>query len=206
MNAAPGAFWKETPMQLENTITLDALLERLNAFKKIIVTGPQRSGTTIASRIIADAMSMPNLDESAVGPGNKAGFFEKIENETRFVFQFPNACEWLQDLAKYDDIAIVFMERLNEEILASQERIAWRGGSPKGYPKYALDKLPEHVASLVDEDKHLFENRKTVFEIFQRPLLRHCFVLEYGSMKSASAWVKKEDRKNFNPKQTKVKP
>lgn len=192
-------------MQLENTITLDALLSQLDGFTKIIVTGPQRSGTTIAGKIIADAMGLPNLDERVVGPGNKAGFLEKIAQEPRFVFQFPNACEWLQDLADLEDIGIVFMERANADILASQERIAWRGGTPKGYPKYALTDLPEHVTALLDDENHLFENRKIVFETYQRPLLRNCFVLQYDSMKSEAAWVEKADRKNFNPKQTKVK-
>lgn len=46
---------------------LEEVIQSLRIFNKILVTGPQRSGTTIAAQIIAADSAMPCVDEKEYG-------------------------------------------------------------------------------------------------------------------------------------------
>lgn len=83
----------------------------------IFVTGPQRSGTTIAARILATDLNRTYVDEAEYTPNNlprnaviQAPFILKFVLELSFMF--PKA-------------HFVFMERNKADIVKSMERIEW---------------------------------------------------------------------------------
>jgi hypothetical protein len=106
----------------------------------IFVTGPQRSGTTIAARILASDFKRPYVDESEYTPQSippnaviQAPFIIKAVIELSFMF--PKA-------------QFVFMERNVEDIIKSMERIEW-------YKDYIDDPLfyrtyVEHMYQYID--------------------------------------------------------
>jgi hypothetical protein len=185
--------------------SLTEVTEGLQDTTRVLVTGPQRSGTTIAAHILARRLDLDHVDENEIGPGNRNGFMDFIADRDRFVLQFPNACEWLHDIPDKNAIGIVFMMRDDEQILASQRRIAWRGSDPRGYPDRILKSLPENIRDKLRQSDPLFVNRKKVFLNYQRYLFDVVYAMDYNSLREDPAWVSEEQRREFLPKQISVK-
>jgi len=83
----------------------------------IFVTGPQRSGTTIASRILASDLHLTYVDESEYTP---AALPPKAVIQAPFIIKFVLELSYLFPKAHF-----VFMERSKEDIIKSMERIEW---------------------------------------------------------------------------------
>ena len=148
---------------LEKLSTLADVTEGLQGVDRVLVTGPQRSGTTIASKMLSHKLGLKLVDESLIGPGNRNDFLKFIAENSGFVIQFPNACDWLQLIEDKGTLGIVFMIRDDKSILASQNRINWRGGNPLGYPQFSFDLLPPDIKKVIDFKQPLCKNRKKVW-------------------------------------------
>jgi hypothetical protein len=96
-----------------------------------LVTGPQRSGTTIAGHILADKFKLPYVDEFDVD-------FNDIPDDC--VIQAPFALKHVIELAfRYPKLHFIYVIRKPEEIIASMERIQWFKAfidDPQFYPTY----------------------------------------------------------------------
>lgn len=90
--------------------------------KKILVTGPQRSGTTICARMIAHDCGLEYIDEDQIGVDNLSLAHELFMARRDIVLQAPALARWCHKL-KAD--LVVFMMRKVFDIVASQERIKW---------------------------------------------------------------------------------
>lgn len=83
----------------------------------IFVTGPQRSGTTIAARILAFDLNRTYVDESEYTP--KA-------IPTNAIIQAPFIIKFVLELSfMFPESYFVFMYRDKNEIIKSMERIEW---------------------------------------------------------------------------------
>ena len=83
----------------------------------IFVTGPQRSGTTIAARILAHDLNRPYVDEAEYTPN---------DIPTNAVIQAPFILKSVLELSfLFPEAHFVFMDRDKEEIIKSMERIEW---------------------------------------------------------------------------------
>lgn len=98
---------------------------------QILVTGPQRSGTTIAARIIAHDLDIEYIDESDVQ-------FNDIPEHC--VIQAPFALKCLVELSFIQpNLNFAFMVRDPQDIKKSMERIEWYKdviNDPLFYDKY----------------------------------------------------------------------
>lgn len=164
---------------------LESLLSELRAkqYRRIMVTGPQRSGTTIAAKILAEELGFAYRDEGEILVGDVGAAFRLYDLKRNFVLQAPA-------LAAYCHLfpgAVVFMARDLEEIRQSQIRIAWNS-SPE-LEKYFLDK--GEIAKV----------KYQVWEKWQKKLPGR-YELEYVSLASHRLWVPSHERKDFSARQT----
>lgn len=169
------------------------MFEYLKKYDQILVTGPQRSGTTIASKMIAQDLGYRCFDETVL-PESFDGFVQRILRNNlegvKGVYQGPTrsfCCHMLPE-----EVAVVFMVRPVADIIVSQERINWV------WEDQEIIKYPmEYRATPVSSMKYLYWNK------VQKPLIKHAYDVTYSSLKNHSLWLDKQKRKNFNSKQTK---
>jgi len=162
----------------------------LDMFRKVLVTGPQRSGTAITSEIINYETNLELIREWEFGYFDKKLFKEFVDDPIPMVIQCSGLCRWIHE---YDakDIAVVLCRRNVRDIIASQERIEWPG------EELELNNYGRK-SGIISQIKYEF------WEQHQRPLLTNPFEVEYESLKGHKLWVPKDKRKHFNPFQTKV--
>lgn len=159
-------------------------IKDLTPFKKILVTGPQRSGTTIAAHIIAKELGYKYYDERDVGVRSISLLIQRLLTDEPAVIQGPCFCSVVQWIDT-PDTAVVLMVRDIDEIRASEARINWPE-EKKELQNYFRD---EGIISITR-----YEN----WEKYQKPNMRvPYFELEYSSLKEHPMWIEKENRKNF---------
>lgn len=100
------------------------MFEWLGQFDKILVTGPHRSGTTVAAKMIAHDTGYDCLVEEVVDGINLSKGYSTWVRRTHFVLQCPGLLRWIHHLSD-PTTAVVCMRRPVSEIVASQGRIRW---------------------------------------------------------------------------------
>jgi len=165
------------------------MFEHLAARPRIVVTGPQRSGTRIAAKMIAADTGHTFVDEMEFAIKDVQAFRDVLGREG-IVAQSPHM---LKDLV--DDpppgIFIVLMRRDLEQIHASERRIRWAevfGGNITELAKFGLTEGDPAAVKYCYWDSH----PKSV------PFME----LEYDSLRSHPLWVSDEQRRDFGPLQT----
>lgn len=106
---------------------LEGLIEQLDLFKGAIVTGPQRSGTRLASKILAKEKGWEYIDEAQVSVDSVYKTAYICERREGFVIQAPGLMFAIHDLVSHfsPNILAVVMVRDVDYIIASEERIGW---------------------------------------------------------------------------------
>ncbi|MEE8599053.1 MAG: hypothetical protein V3S69_06040 [Dehalococcoidales bacterium] len=167
------------------------VIERLNP-RVILVSGPQRSGTTIAARIIQKDFDRTYIDENDYGVHN----FENVERRVaaegkQYVIQGPGLSSFLHKIDP--DWLGIFMWRSKEEILASQKRIEWHPSEPSELGKYndrfGAKEVEKYGKIPISDLKKMFWTDLQQFKLGERGI-----TLSYKSLKSHPLWVDKEDR------------
>jgi hypothetical protein len=160
-------------------------------FANILVTGPQRSGTTIAAHMIAHDLDMCYVDEDDLGWHGSGTNDESLLRKllavgVNNVIQAPACAHICHTLP--DDCVVVFMRRDVEDIVASEERIKW------GCERVEFQKYPEEYrATPISHSKYLY------WEEVQRDNIAHAYEVEYDSLRGHPLWV--ADRKGFEARQ-----
>jgi hypothetical protein len=164
------------------------MFEWLSKFKKILVTGPQRSGTRICSKMIAYDTGYEFIDEASIAGDSLYRLSHFLETERSLVIQCPIICRNVH-MFKGDNIAIVFMRRSVEDIVKSQERIGWR---------WEWLELARYDRS----DGVIAEVKYQFWDQYQKERIQQAFEVEYESLTAHPLWVTKELRQTFNPMKT----
>ena len=165
-------------------MTFYELTKKIKVYRTIIVSGPQRSGTKIAAKMLSDVLGHTCLLEDEFQFHDLLAF-AKLTERKNVVIQAPTmsaVCHLLSHARSFD-AAVVFMKRDVKDIENSQKRIAWdeedfekrqyfySGGEPISKIKY------------------------NAWEIYQKPTLgNRAFELEYESMRVHPFWIEKEFR------------
>ena len=163
-------------------------IKDLKRFERIAVTGPQRSGTTIAAKIIASETGHKYIDENDFSI-NSFDRFKEIFKQSNIVVQCPGVCRWAHEIGAIEGAAVVMMTRSVEDIIASQNRIRWEGEGIE-LKKYGTQSGP------VAQVKYDF------WKEYQRGRIRQPIELEYESLSYHPLWVPKDKRRNFKTRQT----
>ncbi len=99
------------------------MFEHLKQYKHILVSGCQRSGTNLCTRIIQYDLDIPKY----VALGNGIKSLDKHLNEgPQKVYHAPGASRWLEEYGDRDDVVVIWMRRDFEDVLRSAKRINWK--------------------------------------------------------------------------------
>lgn len=172
------------------------MFEELAQYSKIIVTGPQRSGTRICAQMIAADTGHAYLDEGYLAEPlerypdsiHKAKFFL---TQGHIVVHAPALCARINELGA-EDTLIVMMKRDVGQIIQSQQRINWNWEARE----LAAYGVKTGVISSV----------KYARWMAQKETIPNWREIEYESLRSHPLWVDEEQRKEFLAWQTKVSP
>lgn len=176
------------------------VFEHLN-HDKILVTGPHRSGTTIAATAIANDLQthLLVLEERCVLPSSDLSLVDWWINDFKgqAVLQAPFAADSAQ---RWPNALVVFMHRDQADIadshggmrLESGERVAWGR-----VERTMLDRY-NRVGGLVDAIYADWQE--------QKKRIPNYLELEYEDLSEHSLWVPKEQRVGWSVRQTQVAP
>ncbi len=178
---------------------LHEAFEILKDYKKILIVGPQRSGTTIASKIFAKKLNLQCIDEIRIKCSREDLYLAIINTENNFVLQCPSMSHCIHKIGNRDDLFIIFMMRDIHDIICSQERIRWNycESEKKIYIKEGFNINMNAPISVV---------RHHVWRTYQKDKIKNKIELWYECLKVDELWVDKEFRKNFKPKTTHILP
>ncbi len=165
------------------------MFEFLENFRIVLVTGPQRSGTRICSRMIAADTAFQYVDENAFHVHDVHEFTQILKGK-RLVVQCPALCYRIQQHSG-KDTAIVLMLRDVADIIASQERINWQG-EERELKKY------KRQFGVISEVKY------THWFLHQRRKIHNPYEIEYRKLNSHPLWVDPEKRAEFGAAQWKI--
>ena len=206
-----GADWRNVPLTRHHVV---------------LVTGPQRSGTTWAACALAMETGYALYDERhPLTAGNdtlvalRRAFAFAREQKVGAVIQSPMATSVLHELPLFPGLAIVFLARNCLDVFRSQNRVmphrgGWTcvAGRTKELRKYR--KRPELVPHF-DERDMVCTVKQHVWQRFQRPLLQRrvaaerasyagraplIATIEFDSFRTHPLWRGSEQRANLSIK------
>lgn len=163
------------------------MFDHLVSFERIVVTGPQRSGTTICAQMIAADTGRRYVPEEAFGATDKTRWLALLESERGIVVQCPAMCRYIHELSS--EIAVVLMRREPAAILESQQRIHW---------PHEADELARYGRATGNQAVVKY----AYFDEAQRPHIKHLFEVHYETLADHPLWLPVEQRVNFGPRQT----
>lgn len=159
--------------------------EELNSIcsskKRIVVSGPQRSGTTFIARQLS-GKDKPYIDE-----------FERPSTNS-WVWQFANNSHLTHDT---ECDLIVWMLRDESEVIASQKRIGWN------YFKNEKEKYVRRFGVEAESFSSNYKMKHHFWNEFQKDSLKCDYVVfKYEDAGDCSGFLEKKKREHFKPKQT----
>lgn len=159
----------------------------------VLVAGPQRSGTTIAAKILAQDLGWLCVDETEIGVSSLAGLMEALTAEGRSVVQgpcFSAIVHWI-DLPR---CGVVFMRRPLSDIRASEARIGWQGNYVLELRNYFTNGCLPAVRYRAWDQNQRHAMKVPYWEV------------DYDSLSRHPLWIAKDDRQHFTAKQTCTSP
>ena len=159
------------------------------------MTGPQRSGTTICARIISYDTGYRYVDENRYGTKNVVGFVDAVGTEEQVVIQAPAMSRYLDRIAVFDDVAVVWMIRNMAAILSSQKRVKWDGR----YERSKYRNVPQYK-----RDTELCIIKHIYWTLEQREMMPHPFEIVYERLDRHPLWVPARKRLKFKRRQWKI--
>ena len=166
---------------------------------QVIVTGSQRSGTHIGTKMIAADLGLPYVRETAIGFDNHNIVKRMIKERMPFVLQCPCLVYRLH-LLPLDNVAVVFMRRSLSEIQESMERISWGGlGNERQRIKH-MDVLAQPYK--IDTSQHVAVVKYQYIDKHLKTIIPNWFDIEHKDLVDHPLWIDKKKRMKFVPHQT----
>lgn len=183
-------------------------------YNKIIVTGPQRSGTRFVGMLLNDALKDYKYINKDIVTGYKSPTILHAPAQSHKIHTLP-----LETL-------VIWVDRNTEDVIVSEDRIYPHiyPGNPKKYyeiagqpvkswhdrcfeteekPKY-LEIFPEYEEKIKSFDRNV-HMKKWVWENIQKSKMKVDFIeLKYESLREQAEFVPKEQRKEWNAKQVRA--
>lgn len=167
------------------------MFEHLRGFERVVITGPHRSGTTVAAEMIAKDTGFEALREEAFGFYDEARFRELLQRRG-VVVQCPALFDLMPAISD-ERTAVVLMRRPLEELAASRERMF----SPVSGRQLSGDEQNEAQLARLGEDggdaaalKYQRWDRW-----LERGLIHNPVEITYASLAEHPLWVSPEERR-----------
>ena len=166
------------------------MFEHLSRYGRVVVTGPQRSGTTICARMIAQDTGLEYIDEQRFQATEVDRWRAVMRLESGFVMQAPGMCRYVHEFGDNDDVAIVLVRRDIEDIEKSQQRVGWN------WEAFELERYGKGPQSgPIAQVKYDYWDRH------QRGEIANAFEVDYEDLSSHPLWLPKELRADFHSRQ-----
>lgn len=163
------------------------MFDYLHPFEKIIVTGPQRSGTTICAAMIAHDLGYYFYPEEQIRVSELWRVKRLFRRTSKFVLQAPAICRYVHQFSA-PEVAIVLVRRDIDDIITSQQRVDWTAELYE-LRRYGL------------RSGRIAEVKYKYWEECQQDKILNAFEVDYGSLIDHPLWVPKERRADFGPRQ-----
>lgn len=174
---------------------LDELVPLLKPYAAVLVTGPQRSGTTIGAKILAQELGYRYVDETEFGIHDPHRAY-MLMKEGNVVLHAPGLCHVADQFTRRLNYAVVVMRRPIEDIAKSERRIDWR----TAYGGLNLQAEKTKYA----ERFGIYGDNIALIKYYCWDTLQEqtcvSFDLEYETLRGHPLW--KDERKEFAPRQT----
>ena len=173
------------------------MFEDFRQYPVILVSGPPRSGTWIASRMIAHDTGHRLVSEKSHGFWDR----ERLERALRegprpMVVHCPSHTAWLHELAaEFPEALIVFLLRPASEIVRSEERVI------KTPALLRLTQRQYRHLGPVPKIAHCLA-RHSYWLTGQRHLIANRREIHYADLAAHPLWVDQEHRRDFTVHQT----
>jgi hypothetical protein len=178
-------------------MNLHAFFLSLKNYRKIFVTGPQRSGTSITSKILAFESGYRCVDEREFEWRNLDLFRQFLESNENLVIQCPGMSHIIEQFGQPENL-VVFMQRNPLEILASEKRIVWKS------ERYGKKLYKDKVSYMPHWFTPLCVLKYLHWHFEQKQLIPNPIDLAYESLQGHPLWIDKEKRARFSAKQISV--
>jgi GT2 family glycosyltransferase len=162
---------------------------QFRGYTSIVVTGPQRSGTRIHAKILAEELGYRYVDEEEFDYRNFSKCLAKMTDKT--VIQAPALASMAHMFP--EDALIVYMRRPIDDIVASQNRIKW---SPQS------EAAERKMCPIEDQDQPVAALKYQYWDEVQAPQCEYYINLPYGAFKEHPLWASPEKRWDFAWNQT----
>jgi hypothetical protein len=156
------------------------MFEHLAQFPKVLVVGPQRSGTRIAAKCIAHDTGHRYADEKELGGGDDVMKATALLcNDEKVVLQAPgltHCCDTWRD-----SVCVVMVRREMSDIVRSQERINWHC-EEKELAKYGMAFEPFLPGTAAQAKYQAWDD-------YQRRYIAHWTEIQYEDLRAHPLWV-----------------
>lgn len=194
-------FLKKYIQSVEFTSTYSDFIKLIHnkGYNRIVISGPQRSGTTYLAKELANDIQYKHIDEKDFGFHSVRKFTTFLNNE-RVVIQAPAVTHILQAIDT-ENTLVVFMMRPDKDIIKSEDRIDWHNTQSiyefKKYKNYFVN-----YTDKINEFKRSSPMKKWFWQNIQKSRMKVDHIeLPYDIVKQTKNYVDPEGRKQFGAKQ-----
>lgn len=180
----------------------------------VLVTGPQRSGTRIAAKMVAADLGYRFADERVVKVGNVRKALDVLQAGAEtggVVLHAPALCAeshllWDRELLPVS-ISVLIVIRDVEAIAASCRRIKWSATGEIDKYRSRSEFWP-----YLKPNVHVAQWKYDVWRLYQRPLIQtlvgdgYYYSIHYDDLNYHDLWVPAEDRDGWEWDQTERRP
>lgn len=177
------------------------MFKKFAKYNHILVTGPQRSGTAIAAKMIAKDTGHKYVDEYDYQTIHEDKFLAILANNNNIVVQCPAMSHFVHKIAD-DSTLVVMMMRNCDDIVASEKRVRWFVGPYTELARFGVSR--KEAKRFRMRGGRVSELKYKRWREEQRGKIPHYIELEYESLSAHPMWIPKEKRVNFGGKQTEL--
>jgi len=164
------------------------MFKHLKKSSNIIISGPQRSGTRIAAKIMVKDTGKSYIDEKYIN-FHDFRLLQYYLQKGQVVIQCPGLCHMLHGIEREDTLVIVVRRNI-DDIIASEQRIWDKDSERIELIKYG------YTDGIISEIKYNFWSN------IQRPILgKRAKEINFNDLEEHPLFIK--DRKDFRWNQTK---
>lgn len=156
---------------------------------KILVTGPQRTGSTFVSHCLAEDLDIPHFDEGLFSATNYEAFLDIAKENENWVIHGPAILHKILDINSiFPDACFVVIRRPIADIVKSERRINWSDADERH--SFSAWDDPRPISVIKYEFWDSVKHQLTEWQEF-----------EYEQFKTHRLWIDEENRLEFHSKQ-----
>ena len=205
-------IFNEIDESMINIDSIDYDEHLIKGYKRIVIVGLQRSGTTFVSQAFSNTLNFTNIDEAEFNVRN-VNMFKQIMKGENIVVQAPGMTCRIQSFVNDDDL-VVFMYRKWSDIIKSVYKknnslsnwifMDTMYDIEKHYFTEYDSKCEKYYDKYVNKNSYYLDSYYNIWKHYQSKVIKNCITLNYDSMKKHPMWIGKPDRSNFHSKQTRI--